>query len=110
MKRFYTMVRGYLGGWAIYGFCRGWNADYDYNKYNEEYPIRPIKYHLLTEKYCLKSFRGIVNGFMYGSFGHVFALYRFLGRAEVALFNYDPYQNMDLYLEWLDNTTLPPRS
>jgi len=108
MNRLHTIAKTYVGGWTIFGFYRGWIADYDYNRYNDTCPIKPIRYHLMTEKYCIKTFRGIVNGVMYGSFGHFFALYRFLGRTEVAIMNRNPYQHIELYLEWLDRTTLPP--
>ena len=108
MHRLQNIVQRYLGASAVYGFYRGWVADYDYNRYHHKYPIKPIRYHLVTEKYCLKFCRGIITGVMYGSVGNPFAVYRFLGRAEIALMNRDPYQHIELYVEWFDVTTLPP--
>jgi hypothetical protein len=103
-------VQRYLGLSACYGFYRGWNADYDYRKYNRDKPIKPIGYNLQTEKYCIKFLRGIVNASSYGTFGNIFAVYNLICRVEIKLLNMNPYDHMDVYAEIFNSTTLAPRT
>lgn len=103
------MLARYMGTSAAYGFVRGWKADYDYNKYDRENPIRPLKYTLETERFAEKLARGCMNASMYGTVGNPFALFRLMSRIEIAATGKDPYDHISAYSEALNYTTLPPR-
>lgn len=98
----------YLGAWAGYGFYRGWNADYRYNRYDGVHPITVVRHDLQVERYLDKLVRGLTNATLYGTFGHMIALYRLAGRLEIAMTNKDPYNHILVYTEFMDHTTLPP--
>lgn len=99
---------GYLRASAVYGFVRGWKADYVYNRYDEEKPIRPIEYSLGTEKYAQKLVRGCINASLYGSVGNPPALYRLMSRIEITLTGKNPY--ILVYTEPLGYTTMECKS
>ena len=92
----------------VYGFYRGWNADFTYNKYRPS--ITPIVYDLQTEKYMTKTARASLNACLYGTVGNIFALYRAICRTEVWIMEKDPYAHIDAYTEVFDSTTLPPKT
>jgi len=104
--RFHPLA-GYLGLSAFYGFVRGWNADYRYDRYQRE--ITRCEYDLSTKRYMDKLARGLVNASMYGSVGNPYALYKFLCRLEISLTGKNPYSHPDAYTEMFDvSTTLHP--
>lgn len=104
--RYQRLLMGYIVPWMGYGFYRGWMADYEYSTYTEE--IRAPSYELVTERYLSKTVRGCMNACLYGSIGHIFAIYRLMCRTEIYLTNKDPYHHKDAYCELVHFITLPP--
>lgn len=104
------ILQKYLGLSACYGFYRGWIADFEYNKYDKDKPIKEFQYELKTEKYCIKFLRGVFNAGMYGTIGNIFAVYRLICRSEIEYYNKNPYHHIDSYSECLNTITLSPQN
>jgi len=111
MNRFIKKcVYPYLGIWGVYGAYRGWNADYEYHRYNSpmEKKIRVIPFQLQTQKYLTKGMRCWFNGVWYVSIGHVCAVYRTMCRIEIWVCKKNPYEHIFAYEECFGDITLPP--
>jgi hypothetical protein len=103
--RLANLCKGYLGTFALIGFYRGWDAD---NTIKYDQRIEKTKYKLFTDKYISKFCRGIFNGLYYSTFGHFVALHRTIGRAEIFLFDKNPYEHKPFFTECFDFTNLEP--
>lgn len=100
----------YLRVSSVYGFVRGWNADYEYNGFSNEIKQSADPNSLIVHRYMNKMINGTMNGILYGTFGNLSALYRCLCRIEIATTDKDPYDYPEYYTEMSGGIiTLPPR-